>query len=217
MNILSNYLSSSTFADGNLDVTRGGTNQPGPVNNILLTTGKWYCEVYIVGSANSTYIGVLGNEIVSGGGNSNIPGGGSEGWGYLDANGNLYHNGSESSFGASLSAGDILGIALDLDNYKLYFSKNGTFQNSGAPTSGSTGTGAASLSSTPSQGGYFFSVGDGGNAAGTPRTIWNYGQESTFAGRTSAGGNSDGNGVGNFKYSVPSGYLALCSKNLGAD
>ena len=46
--------------------------------------------------------------------------------------------------------------------------------------------------------------------------MWNYGQEGTFAGRTSAGGNSDGNGIGNFKYSVPSGYLALCTKNLGS-
>ena len=31
-----------------------------------------------------------------------------------------------------------------------------------------------------------------------------------------AGGNSDANGIGNFKYSVPSGYLALCTKNLGS-
>ncbi len=37
---------------------------------------------------------------------------------------------------------DIIGVALDLDNNKIYFSKNGTFQNTGDPTSGSTGTGA---------------------------------------------------------------------------
>ena len=46
--------------------------------------------------------------------------------------------------------------------------------------------------------------------------IINFGQEGTFAGNTTAGGNSDGNGVGNFKYSVPSGFLALCTKNLGS-
>ena len=44
--------------------------------------------------------------------------------------------------------------------------------------------------------------------------VWNFGQDGTFAGGTTAGGNSDGNGIGNFKYSVPSGYLALCTKNL---
>ena len=44
----------------------------------------------------------------------------------------------------------------------------------------------------------------------------NFGQDSTFNGQVTAGGNSDANGVGNFKYSVPSGYLALCTKNLGS-
>ena len=29
-----------------------------------------------------------------------------------------------------------------------------------------------------------------------------------------SGGNSDENGYGNFKYAPPSGYYALCSKNL---
>ena len=46
--------------------------------------------------------------------------------------------------------------------------------------------------------------------------IWNFGQEGTFAGNITAGGNSDSNGVGNFKYSVPSGFKALCTKNLGS-
>ena len=44
--------------------------------------------------------------------------------------------------GASFGAGDIIGIAIDLDNQKIYFSKNGTWQNSGDPTSGATGTGS---------------------------------------------------------------------------
>ena len=42
----------------------------------------------------------------------------------------------------------------------------------------------------------------------------NFGQEGTFSGQLTAGGNSDGNNVGNFKHSVPSGYLALCTQNL---
>ena len=32
---------------------------------------------------------------------------------------------------------------------------------------------------------------------------------------TIASGNSDGNGYGNFEYAVPTGYYALCSKNVG--
>ena len=44
----------------------------------------------------------------------------------------------------------------------------------------------------------------------------NFGQDGTFGGAITAGGNSDANGIGNFKYSVPSGYKALCTKNLGS-
>ena len=95
--------------------------------------------------------------------------------------------------------------------------KNGTFQNSGVPTSGSTGTGAVSITAVGStqNGFYFFAVGDYSNS-GNITVYWNFGQEGTFVGNTSAGNNKDSRGIGNFKYSVPSGYLALCTKNLGS-
>ena len=60
--------------------------------------------------------------------------------------------------GANYSTNDIVGIALDNDNQKLYFSVNGVYQNSGVPTSGSTGTGGATTSTgTPF---YHFAGGD---------------------------------------------------------
>ena len=53
-----------------------------------------------------------------------------------------------------------------------------------------------------------------GNYSGTQ--YWNFGQDGTFSGQQTAQGNSDANGVGNFYYAVPTGYLALCTKNLGS-
>ena len=44
--------------------------------------------------------------------------------------------------------------------------------------------------------------------------FYNFGQDSTFAGNKTAGGNSDANGIGDFAYAPPSGYLALCTSNL---
>ena len=61
----------------------------------------------------------------------------------IEMNGNKGHDNTDSSYGNTYTTNDIIGVALDLDNNKIYFSKNGTFQNSGVPTSGSTGTGAA--------------------------------------------------------------------------
>ena len=45
---------------------------------------------------------------------------------------------------------------------------------------------------------------------------WNFGQDGTFGGTETAQGNADGNGIGNFYYSPPTGYLALCTSNLGS-
>ena len=44
----------------------------------------------------------------------------------------------------------------------------------------------------------------------------NFGQDSTFGGATTAGGNTDTNGVGNFKYTVPTGFQCLASSSLSA-
>ncbi len=43
--------------------------------------------------------------------------------------------------------------------------------------------------------------------------MWNFGQDSSFAGNKTAQGNTDGNGYGDFYYTPPSGYLALCTQN----
>ena len=100
---------------------------------------------------------------------------------------------------------------MDLDNNKLYFSKNGTFQNSGDPTSGSTGTGAFSIAaaSDTHDGVYYFAGGSNINNNDT-RMDFNFGNPAYSI----SSGNSDANGHGNFEYSVPSGYFALCTKNL---
>ena len=71
----------------------------------------------------------------------------SDGYGYYSANGNSYTNATGTSYGASLTTGDILQIAMDLDNNYVYFGKNGTWQNSSDPTSGATGTGGISITS----------------------------------------------------------------------
>ena len=42
----------------------------------------------------------------------------------------------------------------------------------------------------------------------------NFGQDSTFAGLKTAGGNTDANGFGDFAYPVPTGALSMCSANL---
>ena len=100
---------------------------------------------------------------------------------------------------------------MDLDNNKLYFSKNGTWQNSGDPESGATGTGAIPLTASASTGlgNYFASV---AYVSGSYNATFqaNFGSPA-FA---ISSGNTDGNGFGNFEYAVPTGFLSLNTKNL---
>jgi hypothetical protein len=54
------------------------------------------------------------------------------------------------------------------------------------------------------------------NATGTTTFVWNFGQDSSFAGEKTAQGNQDGNSIGDFYYTPPTGFLALCTSNLPA-
>jgi hypothetical protein len=78
----------------------------------------------------------------------------------------------------------------------IYFYKNGTIQNSG--TAAATG-----LSGT-----YYMVL----SLNGSSEMQANFGNPSFSI----SSGNADANGYGNFEYAVPSGYYALCTKNLAA-
>lgn len=124
--------------------------------------------------------------------------------GYYASNGQKYTGASGSSYGNSYGTSDIIGVALDMDNRKVYFAKNNTYQNSGDPTSGSTGTGAIDL--PDSSDGYVFAVSyDSGG-----QWVVNFGGFTTMSISSAA---SDGS-YGTFEYAPPSGYYALCTKNL---
>jgi len=125
---------------------------------------------------------------------------------YYASGGNKYVNTSSSSYGDSYDNGDIVGVAIDLDNNFAYFSKNGVWQNSGVPTSGSTGTGGIAITAGKS---YIPAV----RMKNGTQCELNFGNG--YFGTTavsSAGSNASGIGV--FEYDVPAGYTALSTKGL---
>ena len=193
-----------TFSDGNLTVEQDISR--GTLSTFGLSSGKWYAEAkFISTSGSDCIIGVVGINTTA----NEDPGIQATGYMY-NQDGTKKNNNSSSSYGNTYTTGDIVGIALDLDNNKIYFSKNGTFQNSGDPTSGSSGTGSAFTLTDPAStptGFYFFAHAD---ELSTNKVSWNYGS----APYSISSGNTDGNGYGNFEYAVPSGYYALNSKNL---
>ena len=103
--------------------------------------------------------------------------------------------------------GDTIQFALDMDNGAIYVGVNGTFLNSGDPTSGASKTGKVADLTVTNQIMPMVSDYNGG------ATSWNFGSPN----HSISSGNADDNGYGNFEYDVPTGYFALCSKNLGSD
>jgi len=202
-----------TYSEGNLNIVTTNGNNLGGVSTIGVNTGKWYAEFKVIANDTCAMLGIDSDPSESArldASTEAFPGRYATGYGYY-FNGNKFNNNSDSSYGNTYTTNDIIGIALDLDNNKLYFSKNGTFQNSGDPTSGATGTGAISITDPSSQptGNYFFVTGDGSRSRASTFSC-NFGSPAF----TISSGNTDGNGYGNFEYAVPSGYYSLNTKNL---
>jgi len=177
------------------------------------TSGKWYAEFKIVTSGSAdNFIGICPiDDPDLNRGADHFPYYGSdtsldESVGYYAANGQRYIGGGGSAYGNTWASTNIMSIAVDMDNGKVYFAKDGVWQNSGDPTSGSTGTGALDVrGATKPQ-----SLGAGNYTSGE-NILANYGGYTTIS---ISSPQSDANGYGTFEYAPPSGYYALCTKNL---
>ena len=176
---------------------------------LAASAGKYYAEVKATTlGGNYPQIGIVDIDKYT---FNTYLGASDKGYAYL-SNGNKQYNNSASSFGNTYTTGDIIGIAMDLDNNKLYFSKNGTWQNSGDPTSGATGTGSAFDIAS----GVSYSFGQSSADSGTdPVYSWNFGNGYFGTTAVTSAQNPD-DGIGIFEYDVPAGYRALCTKSLNA-
>ena len=209
MNVLHNYYEGGTYANAANEFNTGGSGKYTYNNSSFgVTKGKWYCEYKWVSGGTDMLFGIT--DRFTGGATSEL-GNDSQQFGYR-SNGTVRNsNGNLGSWtGATFTHGDIIGIALDMDNNKVYFSKNGAWQNSGNPESGSTGTGAASISATPRQFHYWFSGCLYDDAAGVFQSNFGNGYFGTSA-ISSAGSNGNGS---LFEYDCPNGYYALNTKNI---
>ena len=210
-----------TFTEGNLLFTHTDNVWKTNFGTMSMTSGKWYWEAYQIENlaGNGFPLGIYDMDsglsmtqsvLIPGAANATA------GTGYfLYSTGQTQYNNAESDAitdGAVGAAGDVWQCAFDADAGKLWFGKNDTWGLAGVgadPASGnnqnyaSIPTGRNWVPGTCSY--------NDGDSENFPQ---NFGADGTFFGRITAQGNSDGNGIGNFKYEPPSGFLALCSANI---
>ena len=206
-NIAYSQVNNTVFADSGGDLRTA-------FSTLGATSGKYYAEAKVVSIQDAIQVGLVAADSSAAIGSNNY------GWAIHQFKNSLtymsvgkiknYNNNTVATGLATYTANDIIGIAADLDNSKIYFHKNGTYINSGVPTSGSTGTGAYSLTANTT---YLFGSSMNYNNG---KVSWNFGNG--YFGTTavsSAQSPDDGNGI--FEYDVPAGYRALCTKSINAE
>ena len=179
------YQSLLTYSEGNLRTYYGGAYAGAEPTMYTGKNEKYYSEELLVSLGGDRGIAVIADN-----GTESI------GWVY---NGNTYGSLAAGFVMPTYTTGDIIGYAIDGTTNQVQFYKNGVAAGS-----------AWQFSTTAPLGfrthmGYMY----GGSDA-----VANFGQDSSFAGQKTAQGYTDANGIGDFYYQPPSGYLALCTANL---
>ena len=176
-----------TISNGNLvSSNTNNVTTPGVRATMAMPSGKWYWEITcgVFTSASTWMIGVADTyERIA---IANYTSAGS--YLYYSGNGQKYNASSSSAYGATYTTGDVIGVAYDADNGKIWFAKNNTWQNSGDPAAG---TGEAYSGITGLKSPYV------GTGLYQVESLWNFGQR-------------------DFEYTPPTGFSALSTSNLPA-
>ena len=208
INTLNIVATGLTVSNGNLSITgnTGDAWRSLPAT-FGVSSGKYYYECKIKSFNTGLHLGIIDY--------SQVPNSNAYAYQYSRAymykdDGNKANNNSSTSYGNSFTTNDIIGVALDLDNGKIYFSKNGTYQNSGDPTSGATGTGSAFDITS----GYDYTpVFSTNNTA--DQIEYNFGGGYFGTTAVASAGTAPSQG-GIFEYNCPNGYQALCTKGINS-
>ena len=119
----------TSFSNGNLDSSIQFTNgsvTPYATGTIAVSSGSWYWEITLTQESSDTeYIGIIDGSHAGGAWSFSVIGAY-----FSDARKAV--GGSPSSYGATYTTGDVIGVALDADNGNLVFYKNGVSQGTAA-------------------------------------------------------------------------------------
>ena len=207
-NPLAQTFSSISYEHGNTtNATSADVGQRQSISTLGSSSGKFYmeCKLQAIGSnvgGSFPYAGIVAQSKYAG---NTYVGGNGCGW---TTGGDVYNGGgSATSSGVSYTTGDIIGLAVDITNSKMYWHKNGTYIFSGNP---SAGTGGFDISARTSEDAIGFATSLYNNNG-----TWQCNFGNGYFGSTqisSAGTNASGNGI--FEYDVPANFTALSTKGL---
>jgi len=181
-----------SFLNGNLNATTvaAAGQYPFVFGTFGARSGKWYAEITTNSSTNAA--GVANIAYLDSDGTDNPYGAYAATSIIYTSRGEVRTNNGNQSGGSTYGSGVVIGIALDLDNNKVYFAKNNSYINSGNPSAGSNGYTLGAMP-TGKTGDFVFSAGSDGVA--NANIFLNCGQRA-------------------FSYTPPTGFKKMCTANL---
>ena len=214
-NIIMNNAEDGTWSNGNTTIAPNGdgTYLYAPTT-IGVSSGKWYSEHMITGGNGYGMLGAISEDnIVDGFRQQTGLGSLTNSFGFRCRDGAIRMGSSNITYGSAPGTSDaILGMALDMDNKKVWYHVNGTYVTYGGgvgnPGAGTYGFDFSSLSGDT----FLITCGDDTSGGyGNFKSNFGNGYFGTTA-ISSEGTNASG--IGKFEYDVPTGYTALSTKGL---
>ena len=176
-----------TYSEGNTVITTGSNASRNERGTFGMDNGKWYWEYKLTGSSiDNIYLGIGTTDTSIGSEQT-----GTYTYYSSGSTGRIYTGGSIVATPTAFAVGDIVSIGYNADDNQVLFYLNGSLVHTTSSVTDITYNPFARIFYTTSQ------------------VEANFGNPS-FA---ISSGNTDGK-YGNFEYAVPSGYYALCTKNL---
>ena len=196
-----------TTSDANVALVR---------SSIGVASGKYYCELKVP-QIERTWVGICNQQVMTSSTTWWTQGNNNGVYYYLNGPTIYDSQGSSTSAFGTFTNNDILMIGIDMDNKALYIGKNGTWGNSGDPTSGASKTGSVNsvlpaVNTAMTDYGEIF-VMAGNTTAGISQVEANFGN-GVFKTTAVASAGTNASGIGIFEYDVPTGYAALSTKGL---
>jgi len=211
LNPLSNL--NATLSEGNTQLVRNASSAVAAVATMAPTNGKWYYE-FQLSAANNAAAGVV--DVDKWDSTTDV-------YDYddsgavavlIESSDNFIVDYTEATAGGTRLQNSVdlntakYGFAVDLDNQGFYASANGNWY-TGSAFDDTDFSNATNLANDIPAGSPMAFFARGSIASASYANFGNPGGADSIS-----SGNADANGYGNFEYAVPSGYYALCTKNL---
>ena len=219
LNALNQVNGSATFSYGNTQSGfNTGTDYSATSSTLSASSGKFYWEAKVTDLAEIDQVGVrlqngVSMSIQGSNGSAGLQGTAYGGKSVQFSNGNKAGDGAQSAYMGGFSANDIIMVALDLDNNKITFGRNGQWSDGSGNANQTYANSTAAFTNLTA--GEFYCPAQTSRSYGSNSGTTQYNFGNGYFGTTAISSEgTNASNIGKFEYDIPSGFTALSTKGL---